>query len=333
MTADRLWVACVAGGCTQPATTHLEGTGPVCDPHRSARMRADTARATRKASDQGDCPDSAMEPTPIALSGHNPRSRACGRVALLRNKAAAGRGAVARLFCKSRQCPDCGPRRAQRLQVQFLDLLGPWLDANHLSCLQVQEIAPSAWPSLARKLRRFDAAYVRIPITDGADLLITQVPRGGLPDMVYLTTRAELEDMLATALTWTPSSVFDKRRPSHRGFADEVEPVANATGKGAAQGGDQPEQAPGVANAPGGWELLGFAGRGITLDMAVRAAQQLDLQPEPIGPRELAPDWAEAYTLRLPPEGTPELEVLCRKLRLRAPGQADDVTRRSRLAA
>jgi hypothetical protein len=269
-----------------------------------------------------------MAAEPIALSGHNPRSRACGRVALLRNKAAADRGAVARLFCKSRQCPDCGPRRAQRLQVQFSDLLGPWLDANHLSCLQVQEIAPSAWPSLARKLRRFDAAYVRIPITDGADLLITQVPRGGPPDMVYLTTRAELEDMLATALTWTPSSVFDKRRPSHRGF--QAEQAEQATEKPQVKAGAGVDKS---TSEPSGWELLGFAGRGITLDMAVRAATQLDLQPEPIGPRELAPDWAEAYTLRLPPEGTPELEVLCRKLRLRAPGQADDVTRRSRLAA
>jgi hypothetical protein len=328
VTADRLWVACIAEGCTQRPSVVLEGYGPVCDPHRSARMRADTARASRQASDQGDCPDSAMEHTPIALSGHNPRSRACGRVALLRNRATPDRGAFARLFCKSRQCPDCGPRRGQRLYVQFSDLLGGWWDTQPDPVLYATQIAPKSWASLARKLRRAEAAYVRIPVTDGDDLVLV-AGEGGIGRAIR--TREQLEAVLSTALTWTPSSVFDKRRPSHRGFqpaSENSEPAEKKPQVTAATGGAASQN-----SEPTGWELLGFAGRGITLDMAVRAATQLDLQPQPLGPRELAPDWAEAYTLRLPPEGTPELEVLCRKLRLRAPGQADDVTRRSRLAA
>jgi hypothetical protein len=324
MTTYRLGTLCTTEGCQQLPDVDLEGIGPVCHTHRSARMRADAVRALRR-SDQGDCPDSAMAAEPIALSGHNPRSRACGRVALLRNRATPDRGAFARLFCKSRQCPDCGPRRGQRLYVQFSDLLGGWWDTHPDPVLYATQIAPKAWASLARKLRRAEAAYVRIPVTDGDDLVLV-AGEGGIGRAIR--TREQLEAVLETALTWTPSSVFDKRRPSHRGF--QPEQAEQTTEKPQVKAGVGVDKSTGE---PSGWELLGFAGRGITLDMAVRAAQQLDLQPQPIGPRELAHDWAEAYTLRLPPEGTPELEVLCRKLRLRAPGQAEDVTRRSRLAA
>jgi hypothetical protein len=80
--------------------------------------------------DQQQCPHSAMGEDVIALSGQRRRSQPCGRVALLRNRATPTQGVIARLFCKSRRCPDCGPRRAERLYLTFLDLLGAWLDAN-----------------------------------------------------------------------------------------------------------------------------------------------------------------------------------------------------------
>jgi hypothetical protein len=256
---------------------------------------------------------------PIAEDGHNRRSAGCGRVALLRNRATPDRGVIARLFCKGRNCHDCGPRRAARYHREHLELLTAWWAAQANPVLWAFEVAPEAWSSLSKKLRRHLAAYARIPIAAGADLILTDQPTDH--GVVKITTLTELQSTLAAAFTWHPGYAGDRRRPSHRGFEAEAEPVGNATGKGAGQGGDQPKQAPGVANAPGGWELLGFAGKGITLDAAVAAADALELEPTPMAERKLVADWAEAYELNLPADGTSAYYALVERLRLRAPGE------------
>jgi hypothetical protein len=269
-----------------------------------------TARQTR---DQGVCPRSAMPTTlPIEEDGHNRRSAGCGRVALLRNRATPDRGVIARLFCKSRQCPDCGPRRADRLLTTYLELLGGWWDTQPDPVLYAVEIAPKAWASLARKLRRAEAAYARIPLTDGDDLVLV-AGEGGIGRAIR--TREELERTLQEAFAWSSAWVPDRRRPSHSGFEDE--PVSDATPPDAGGTAEQGKPKLTVASeTPAGWELIGFAG--VTLDVALHAADALKLEPAPMPDRKLAAAWAEAYELALPGEGTPTYRALIQRLRLRA---------------
>jgi hypothetical protein len=234
---------------------------------------------------------------------------------------------IARLFCKGRNCHDCGPRRAARYHREHLELLTAWWAAQANPVLWAFEVAPEAWSSLSKKLRRHFAAYDRIPIAAGADLILTDQPTDHA--VVKITTLAELESTLAAAFTWHPGYAGDRRRPSHRGFEDE--PVENPTGATGSGTADQGKPKPTVENATAtGWELLGFVGKGITLDLAVATADSLELEPTPMPERKLTTDWAEAYELNLPAEGTSAYYALVERLRLRAPG---DHRHRGRRAA
>jgi hypothetical protein len=55
-------------------------------------------------------------------------------------------------------------------------------------------------------------------------------------------------------------------------------------------------------DAEGGYELLGFARK--PLRQVVQVAKNLGLYAGSVADRELAPDWAEAHFLRLPPGDT-----------------------------
>jgi hypothetical protein len=89
----------------------------------------------------------------------------------------------------------------------------------------------------------------------------------------------------------------------------------------ASSAADQAKPKPAGIDVPAaGWELIGFAG--VTLDVAVHAAAALKLEPAPMPERALAADWAEAYELALPAEGTSTYRALIQRLRLRAPGRA-----------
>jgi hypothetical protein len=261
-----------------------------------------------------------MQATPIAEDGHNRRSAACGRVALLRNRATPDRGAVARLFCKSRNCHDCGPRRAARHHHTYRDLLTTWWTAQSAPVLYAFEVAPEAWSSLSKRLRRHFAAYARIPIAAGADLVITD--HSTEHDVRQITTLDELASTLEAAFDWHPGYAGDRRRPSHRGFDAEVDkPAKRQTDESAGQSHDAP--------GPTGWELLGFAGKGITLHEAMRIADSLELEPEPMPERKLAADWAEAFQLRLPDQHSKTYWLLVERLRLQAPDARNRHRRRA----
>jgi hypothetical protein len=225
---------------------------------------------------------------------------------------------IARLFCKGRNCHDCGPRRAARYHREHLELLTAWWAAQANPVLYAFEVAPEAWSSLSKKLRRHLAAYDRIPIAAGADLILTDQPTDHA--VVKITTLAELTSTLEAAFAWHPGYAGDRRRPSHRGFEDEPVPSGTAgSASGTAEQGKAKADVP--SGTAGGWELLGFAGKGITLDLAVRAADSLELDPTPMAERKLVVDWAEAYELNLPADGTSTYYALVERLRLRAPGE------------
>lgn len=278
----------------------------------------------RQAPDQHKCPPNSMATTPIELSGHNPRSEAlspsrgqagCGLVALLRNRGNPGDGRLARLFCKRRRCPDCGPRRCARYQRRYLELLGAWLEERGPSVHLVQfTIASSAWPSCSRKLRRLLLPYLRIPYRAGEDLIITTnalaMSNGRAVEPVD-----DLGELLARVFTWTPDSALDRRRPSAAGWETVAEVTTdqgdNITLKSSETAGQS------TAGAAPGWELLGFAG--LDYAAALRVLAQLDLDQGDVPERELADDWAEARAVRLPVEGSADWTRMVRRLRLRPP--------------
>jgi hypothetical protein len=269
----------------------------------------------RQAADQRECPHSSTDTGPIELSGHNPRSEpsrgqaGCGLVSLFRRRDDPGAGAIVRLFCKRRRCPDCGPRRCARLKARYLELLRGYLHDNPAQALVWFVVAPGAWATLARRLRRHHAPYLRIPAAAG-DLVITIA---GVPlDRADIHQVPDVAHLLEQAFTWDEASGFDTRRPSDRGW--EAGPSGpptevKAAGSGATPGPSGPERA--------GWELIGFIGH--PYFTAIEFADQLDLTPAPIPERELADDWAEAHTIRLPGEGTATWNRVMYRLAVRPP--------------
>jgi hypothetical protein len=234
----------------------------------------------------------------------------CGLVGLLRRRGDPGAGVIARLFCRRRRCPDCGPRRCARLHARYLELLGGYLQASPDARLVSFLVAPGAWATLARRLRRHHAPYLRIPATAG-DLVVTIA--GAAPDH-HGEPIGNLAAFLHRVFTWDPAGGFDTRRPSDRGW----EAVANETAVGSATTSDQGKPASPVANeTAAGWELVGFIGH--PYYAAVELAAELDLAPAPIPERELATDWAEAHTIRLPGEGTATWNRVLYRLAVRPP--------------
>jgi hypothetical protein len=278
----------------------------------------------RNRSDQRRCPPSSMRTPPIELDGHTSRSEpsepsrgqaGCGLVALLRQRGDPAAGAIARLFCKRRRCPDCGPRRCVRLRAKYLELLGGYLDANpgvDLACFTVE---PGAWATLARRLRRHHLPYLRIPSAGGGDLVVTV--DGSDLDRADLEHIADVAQLLERLFTWDPVAGFDTRRPSAAGWEAE----ASTGGAGNANTSKEKPQVKDSAVAdggdPGGWELVGFVGH--PYFAAVGIAERLDCQPQAVPERELGDDWAEAHSIRLPAEDTPAWRALLFRLQIRPP--------------
>jgi hypothetical protein len=279
----------------------------------------------RNRSDQGMCPHNSTDTGPIELDGHNPRSEhmqdmepsrgqaGCGLVGLLRRRDNPGAGAIARLFCKRRRCPDCGPRRCARHHARYLELLGGYLQANPDVQLVSFTVASGAWTTLARRLRRHHAPYLRVP-TDAGDLVVTIA--GVDLDRADLEHVADVGQLLERVFTWDPASGFDTRRTSAAGWEAPVVDHQEKPQVSGAATGDATGAVSGNAE-PGGWELVGFVGH--PYFAAVAIAERLDCQPQAVPERELGDDWAEAHSIRLPAEDTPAWRSLLFRLQIRPP--------------
>jgi hypothetical protein len=233
----------------------------------------------------------------------------CGLVMLFRT---GNVGEVARPFCKLRGCPDCGPRRCARLHRKYVQMLDDWLDEHGPTPLVTFTIAPTAWPSLARKLRRADGGagvpYQRLPLRDGTDRIITTHDLGRDVDLV-----ADHHQLLGEVFTWSPEDVFETRRPSHAGWdliasltetTEKAQVSAGTVGDGAAE--DKPKR-----------ELVGFVGR--SYSEAVHVLDTLQLAPQEIPERDLPDDWAEAHRFQLPDQDSAKWFLLAKRLRLWLP--------------
>jgi hypothetical protein len=244
--------------------------------------------------DQQVCPNSSMPAQQVEKVGHNRRSPAvqpqakaeestpagiqCGRVALLRERRT-GQGVAARLYCKRKACPDCGPRRRQRLTDHYTAAIG---DTPVVGVV----IARSAWSTTAKRLTRSKASYLRIPAPRARYVVFATAGPG---DPV-----ADVAAALASAFAAMPSDTA--RVSSSRCWAERTADVAAGVavpgggGGGAGGGGEAEDQ--------GGYELLGMAK--VSLAHVIAAARDLGIYQGPIPDTELPADWAEAHRLELP---------------------------------
>jgi hypothetical protein len=222
--------------------------------------------------DLQECPSSSIEGSAIEVDGQMPRAVDCGRVAVLRSRRQPAVVVTARLFCKRKVCPGCGPYHRRRLANHYTEAIGD-------TPMVRQVVDRAAWPTMAKRLRRHGASFLRIPAPDDCYVVLATAGDG---DPV-----TDLAGTLATAFEQVP--LVD-----HRGRPDLARVSSSrcwslAAGK-AGGGGD---------GEGGGYELLGFTRK--PLRQVVQMAKNLGLYAGPVADRELAPDWAEAHLLHLPP--------------------------------
>jgi hypothetical protein len=171
----------------------------------------------------------------------------CGRVALLADLEHPGEGVAARLWCKRKMCPDCGPRRRRQLAEHYTAAIGT-------TPVVRWTVARSAWKTTAGRLQRAKADYVRIP--GPAGMFVVYATSG--PGQPVANPRRLL------------ARDFDLM-PSDRAHATSSRAWAMTSAKPAAGG----KASGGKAEATPRWELLGHAR--VTLPQVIAAAKDLGL--------------------------------------------------------
>jgi hypothetical protein len=245
-------------------------TWPFTDSLDYATTEDDTAP------DLQECPDSSIEGSPIEVDGQMPRAGDCGRVAVLRSRRDPAVVVAARLFCRRRVCPFCGPYRRRRLASHYTAAIGDTPMVRRV-------IDRDAWPTMARRLRRLGASFLRIPGPHGRYVVLATAGDG---DPV-----TDLAGTLAVAFEQAP--LVDARgRPDLARVSSSRCWSLTSAKAGSGIGGD----------GEGGYELLGFASK--PLGQVATIAKQNGWYAGPVADRELAADWAEAILLHLPADDT-----------------------------
>jgi hypothetical protein len=225
------------------------------------------------APDLRDCPAISIEGSAIELDGQPPRAVDCGRVAVLRSRRQPAVMVTARLFCKRKVCPGCGPYHRRRLASHYTEAIGD-------TPMVRQVVDRSVWPTMARRLRRHGASFLRVPAPDGCYGVLATAGDG--------EPVTDLAGALATAFEQVPL-VDNRGRPDlARVSSSRCWSQADKAGSG--------------GDGEGRYELLGFARK--PLRQVILVAKNLGLYAGPVADRELAPDWAEAHLLHLPPGDT-----------------------------
>jgi hypothetical protein len=227
------------------------------------------------APDLSDCPDISIEGSAIELDGQMPRAVDCGRVAVLRSRRDPTVGVNARLFCKRKVCPGCGPYHRRRLARHYTDAIG--------DTRVIRQVADrSVWPTMAKRLRRHGASFLRIPAPDGCYVVLATAGDGEPVTDPTGTLTAAFEEVPLVDGRGRPDLA---RVSSSRCWSQAVAGPAGSGGDG-----------------DGGYELIGFARK--TLPQVVKVAKSVGLYAGPVADRGLAPDWAEAHLLHVPPGDT-----------------------------
>lgn len=97
----------------------------------------------------------------IERERHTRRSTGgCGKVAVLEDTRDPGTVAAARLPCRRKTCPDCGPRERAAIIRHYSAMMGDTPVVRRV-------MAAGTWRSVAAKLRRAGAQHLRIPAPGG----------------------------------------------------------------------------------------------------------------------------------------------------------------------
>ena len=134
---------------------------------------------------------------------------------------------------------------------------------------------------MAKRLRRHGASFLRIPAPNSCYVVLATAGEG--------EPVTDLPGTLATAFEEVPLA-------DARGRPDLARVSSSRCWSQAAVG------QVGGGDGEGGYELLGFARK--PLRQVVQMAKNLGLYAGPVADRELAPNWAEAHLLHLPPGDT-----------------------------
>jgi hypothetical protein len=125
----------------------------------------------------------------IEREAHKARSTAgCGRVALLEDSRNPGAYAAARLRCKRKRCPDCGPLGHRARIGHYLAMMDGYP-------MRRRRIDPAARRATLAKLRRAGHRWVPIPAPDGALVLYAT---GGPGELVTDPAATLTADVLAS---------------------------------------------------------------------------------------------------------------------------------------
>lgn len=209
---------------------------------------------------------------------------------------------TARLFCKRKVCPGCGPYHRRRLAAHYIEAIG--------STPVVRQIVDrSVWLTMAKRLRRHGASFLRIPASDGCYVVLATAGDG--------EPVTDLAGTLAVAFQEIPLVDARGRPDLARVSSSRCWSLTSATAASSGSSGD----------GEGGYELLGFTRK--PLGQVVKVAMSLGLYAGPVADRELAPDWAEAHLLRFPLADTLAWRRFTRWIGLHHP----DRHRRQRLKA
>jgi hypothetical protein len=171
-----------------------------------ARLEADAAAL---AAELGICRSRSKETSQeqIEREPHNRRSAGCGRVAVLEDSRQPGSLAAARLPCKRKTCPVCGPIWRQAVVGHYLAVIADTPVVRRV-------VDPRAWRTMAARLRRAGAQHVRLEMPDGT-LVIYSTVGGGRP--VSDLAGALVADVAVAAGRITASSEWARQPVSQRG--------------------------------------------------------------------------------------------------------------------
>ena len=259
-----------------PARRHLKAVPASPQPRP---QRADIR------SDQGQRPSFTQgSDNPRAKLGQ-PSSVDCGRTMLLRSRTDPHEGAAVRMFCKRKACPDCGPRKRAELTRHYVAMAT-------LRPLVARTIARSSWATVAKRLQRAGASYVRIPQPQGRYLVLATAGPGEPVSDPQAAIGAAFEAMPADTAHVTSS----------RDWAlTSTRPAAAAVDR------------------PGRWEVLSAAS--VSYREVIRQALDRGWDRGPLQ-ETLGADWADARRLWLPTPDTLEWEAFRQAIGLHWPGRA-----------
>jgi hypothetical protein len=236
--------------------------------------------------DQPQRPSSTYSPQRSRGKQGQDRSQiACGRVMLLADLRHPGQMVAVRLACDRKACPSCGPRLRRELAEHYTAKIG------HLPVTS-RMIQRSAWPTLAKRLQRAGADYVRIPQPGRTYLVLATIGPGNVVDDVHEVLTGAFRAMPNDRAHVTSSRDWALRRKTHGQL-----------------GSEQPR-----------WELIGNAA--VPYPQVIKAALKLGLHRRALRDDELQAGWAQADLLHQPKRTSPAWRAFAERIGLHWPGRA-----------